>query len=140
MAEPQLSEGEEDEEDEFQLALAISQSEKDEEDLKLAMAISQSKEDDLQLVLAISQLLSPTYDLDPREDANFLLGIEDFGSGDPAESLYEEAEDDVVIDTEKEFQTEKRNIDKKEDQICPGCLSSRSEMPRNCRCRSRIGL
>ena len=93
MAEPQLSEGEEDKEDEFQLALAISQSEKDEEDLKLAMAISQSKEDNLQLVLAISQLLSPTYDLDPREDANFLLGIEDFGCGDPAESLYEEAED-----------------------------------------------
>ena len=66
----------------------------------LDLAISQSEDGDLHLAVAISQLLSPKYDLDPRDDASFLLGPEDIGSGDPNENLYEEAEGEVEVDLE----------------------------------------
>ena len=80
-------------------------------DLDLALAISQSEDGDLHLAVAISQLLSPKYDLDPRDDASFLLGPEDIGSGDPNENLYEYEEAEGSV--EDDFKHAAEMLDKK---------------------------
>ena len=74
-------------------------------DLDLALAISE--DGDLHLAVAISQLLSPKYDLDPRDDASFLLGPEDIGSGDPNENLYEDEEAEGEVEVDLEHATER---------------------------------
>ena len=86
----------------------------EDEELDLALAIGQSEAEakardqgDLDLAVAISQLLSPKskYDLDPIDDANFLLGPNDIIElGDLTENLCEdeevEAEDVIKSDPE----------------------------------------